>query len=46
MLGAYESFLAAARIEHIVVFDFDLGKPTAFGGNRATFPRDLLLFGQ
>jgi hypothetical protein len=43
-LGIYESFLARWRIEHIVLFDLDLGKLRAFGGNRATFTPEVFPF--
>ena len=41
-----ESFLAARRIEDIVLFDFHPGKLAAFGGNRVSLARELLLFDQ
>jgi hypothetical protein len=41
-----ERFLAARRIEDIVLFDFDPGKLAALGGNGVALARELLLFGQ
>jgi hypothetical protein len=41
-----ESFIAARRIEDIVLFDFNPGKLAAFGGNRVALVRELLLLGE